>query len=296
MASAFGHDVLMKTLSQLDALIRRHCAPGAPRETALPRVTLHRYEQPPDPMDDMYHPLICFIVRGTKHGSVDDDALQYSDGDHVVNALDQPVKGLITGAPYSAASMELDLGVLAELVLDKPTRSPASSKAMNLCSAPANPPMLDALRRLLGLLDTPADIPALAPLIERELLYRVLHGPCGQTLRHATFDLGPTTRVRPAIEWIRTNLDQPLAVDALARSVDMSTTSLYRHFKLATTMTPLQFQKRLRLQEARRLLLTGQQTSDSVARLVGYQSASQFNREYRRQFGSPPARDTLRRS
>lgn len=284
----------MEAQTQLEELIRRHCVHDAPCETALPGVTLHHYTSPPDPMDDMYHPLICFVVRGKKRSSVAGDALQYSDGDHVVNALDQPVKGLINGAPYSAATIQLNLEALAELVIDDPMRPKMHSRRTELCSAPATPPMLYALLRLLRLLDAPKDIPVLAPLVERELLYRVLQGPCGDALRHATFDLGPTIRVRPVIEWIRNNLDQPLETDELAGIASMSATTLYRHFKTATTMTMLQFQKRLRLQEARRLLLQGEQTADSVARLVGYRSASQFSREYRRQFGAPPARNTTR--
>lgn len=284
----------MHVLDQLGELIRRHCAPGAPGQTVLPRVTLHRYDQPPDLMDDLYHPLMCFIVHGKRDASADDGALTYSDGDHVVNALEQPVKGLITGTPYTAATIQLNLTVLAELVLDDPGRPRRSWPAPALCSAPANPATLDALLRLLLLLDAPADIPVLAPLAERELLYRVLRGPCGGTLRHAAFALGPASRIRPVIAWIHANLDQPLEINEQAHDIAMSVTSLYRHFKVATTMTPLQFQKRLRLQEACRLLLTGQHTASSAGRIVGYRSASQFSRDYQRLFGSPPARHTSR--
>ena len=129
----------------------------------------------------------------------------------------------------------------------------------------------------------------LAPLREGELLFRILQGPCGATLGAATYEYGSAQRARPVVEWIRQHLDQPLNVAALAREANVSPATLYRHFKAATTMTPLQFQKQLRLDEARRLLLGGEGTALSAAQTVGYRSATQFSREYRRRFGEPPS-------
>jgi transcriptional regulator GlxA family with amidase domain len=155
------------------------------------------------------------------------------------------------------------------------------------------PDLLDAWLRLLRLLDAPADVPVLAPLFEREILYRLLQGPQGAVLRQIALADSRLSQIRRAIAWIRDNFDRPMRVEALAEISGMSAASFHRHFKSATAMSPLQYQKTLRLQQARRLLIANQDASQAGF-AVGYESASQFSREYARLFGSPPMRDAVR--
>ena len=288
-----GEESRLQVLGRLDDVIRRHCQAGSACTTKLPRLTLHHYAEPPEPMHDLYHPLVCFIVHGHKRSVVGQEMFLYERGDHFVNVRDQPALGVIAGADYTAATLELNPAALADLVTvgdgHRTRHVPRPA-----CAAPASLPALEVLLRLLRLLDDPDEIPVLAAHIEFELLFRVLQGPCGPTLRAATSDFALAMRARPVVRWIRENLDQPLDAAQLARTASTSTTSLYRAFKAATATTPLQFQKRLRLEEARRLLITGRKTVDEVGRAVGYRSPSQFSREYRRQFGAPPSADASR--
>ena len=288
-----GEESRLQVLNQLDDVIRRHCEPGGACTTKLSRLTLHHYAEPPEPMHDLYHPLVCFIVNGSKRSAVGQEAFRYERGDHFVNARDQPALGVIVGSGYTAATLELNPAALVDLVMvgggHRTTRTTGPA-----CVAPASLPALEVLLRLLRLLDDPDEIPILAPHVEFELLFRILRGACGPTLRAATFDFALAERARPVVRWIREHLDHPLDIALLSRSASMSTSSLYRAFKAATGMTPLQFQKRLRLEEARRLLVTGRKTVDEVGRAVGYRSSSQFSREYRRQFGEPPSTDAGR--
>ena len=165
--------------------------------------------------------------------------------------------------------------------------SPGSGIAIN----PMTPQLRDTLLRLLALLDTPADIPALAPMAERELLYRLLQGPQGRLLRHIARPEGAIGGIRRAVEWIRDHGNRRLRIEALCEAAGMSRASLHRHFVALTGLSPIQYQKQIRLQEARQLLLAGDHSASEVAYAVGYESASQFSREYLRQFGAPPVRD-----
>jgi transcriptional regulator GlxA family with amidase domain len=165
--------------------------------------------------------------------------------------------------------------------------APGSAIAINEMT----PPLRDALLRLLALLDAPADIPVLAPMAERELLYRLLQGPQGRLLRQIARPEGALGKVRRAVQWIRDHHDTRLRIEALCDVSGMSRPSLHRHFVALTGLSPIQYQKQIRLQEARQLLLAGDHSASDVAFAVGYESASQFSREYLRQFGAPPARD-----
>lgn len=156
---------------------------------------------------------------------------------------------------------------------------------------PMTAPLRETLLRLLALLDTPNDIPVLAPMVERELMYRLLQGPQGRLLRQIAHPDGALNRVRRAVGWIRDNYKARLRIEALCDASGMSRASLHRHFLAITGVSPLQYQKQLRLQEARHLLLAGGSSASEVGFVVGYESASQFSREYQRQFGAPPARD-----
>ena len=167
------------------------------------------------------------------------------------------------------------------------SEAPGSGIAIN----PMTAPVRDTLLRFLALLDTPADIPMLAPMVERELLYRLLQGPQGRLLRHIAQPEGALGRVRRAVEWIRNHHNSRLRIEDLCEVSGMSRASLHRHFVALTGLSPIQYQKQIRLQEARQLLLSGDNSASDVAYAVGYESASQFSREYVRQFGAPPLRD-----
>ena len=181
--------------------------------------------------------------------------------------------------------------MLAALITDLPDR--ADDNAQAFAVSPVTIDLLDPWLRFMKLLDTPADIPVLAPMLEREILYRLLQGPQGGALRQIARADSRLGQVRRAIAWIRDHYDQALRIEDLAAIAGMSAASFHRHFKAATAMSPLQYQKSLRLQEARRMLVTKQDAA-RVGYAVGYESASQFSREYARLFGAPPARDAMR--
>ena len=211
-------------------------------------------------------------------------------------SADLPVTAQVIEAtprvPYLAISLLLDPAELAGLVMDSaPAPAPPQS---GLAIGRLTADLQDPLLRLLRLLDTPRDIRVLAPLAERELLYRLLQGPHGPRLRQLAAAGSRLAQVRRAIEWIRADIARPLRVDALAAHAGMSAASFHRHFKAVTGLSPLQYQKQIRLQEARRRLLAAPGDVTSVALGVGYESTSQFTREYSRLFGLPPAKDAAR--
>ncbi len=285
-------------MSELCALLARHCH----REmtpTAIPRLTLTRSEGVTEPTGALYYPLFCVVARGRKRVFLGDEVLHYDPSTYLIASLDLPVTGQVIEAPYLGATLALDPGALAALLLELPpaagggratTALPPKAMAVNALGAD----LLEPLLRLLRLLDRPGDIAVLAPLVEREILYRLLLGPRGESLRQRALPASRLSQVSRAIQLLRSRYDQPVRVEELARAAGMSAPSLHRHFRAVTNLSPLQFQKHLRLQEARRRLLAGPGDAASVGFGVGYESASQFSREYRRLFGAPPGRDATR--
>jgi len=239
--------------------------------------------------------MICFILQGSKDVAINDTLLRYDSAQYLVSALDLPLSGQIHdadhGRPYVAVSLVLDPALLAEIASTLPPVRDADAPGIGIAINPMTPPLRDTLLRLLALLDTPNDIPVLAPMAERELLYRLLQGPQGRLLRQIARPEGALGRIRRAVEWIRDHHNARLRIEALCEASGMSRASLHRHFVALTGLSPIQYQKQLRLQEARQLLLSGDRTASDVAFAVGYESVSQFSREYLRQFGAPPARD-----
>ncbi|PEQ14061.1 AraC family transcriptional regulator [Novosphingobium sp. PC22D] len=267
----------------------------ADRTSALPRVQIHVQQAASMPTLTLYQPILVVVLQGAKEVMIGDRRLRYDTASYFVGSIDLPAAGcVIDGSedkPYIAVSLTLDLDCLTGLLGDEPDVS--GSQTSGFAVSAMTPELLDAWSRMLALIDTPGDIAALAPLIEREMLYRVLHGPQGGLLRQAARQGSRLSQVRQAIGWLREHFDQPVRVDALAAIAGMSVASFHRHFRAATAMTPLQYQKALRLQEARRLLVADHDAA-RVAFAVGYESASQFSREYSRMFGLPPARDAGR--
>jgi AraC-like DNA-binding protein len=287
-------------LEPLRATALRH-ASAARTATPLPGLAIHRADAPTGLMSGVYEPMLCLVLQGAKEVLIGDQVLRYDPQGYFIASLDLPATGRIVEAsvarPYLAVSLRLSRDGLAALLpgmpLDQAKGGRDDAQAQGFAVSPVTRDLIDPWTRLLALLDAPADIPVLAPLIEREILYRLLQGPQGPVLRQIATGDSRLSRVRRAIEQIRSCYDQPLRIEDLASLAGMSPASFHRHFKAATAMSPLQFQKTLRLQHARSLLIATPDVS-RAGYAVGYESASQFSREYARQFGAPPARDAVR--
>ncbi|MCP2158491.1 UNVERIFIED_ORG: AraC-like DNA-binding protein [Rhizobium sp. SLBN-170] len=280
-------------LAQHLDIVMRHAATGM-TQTPLPRLDIFVGQGSTGTAPCLCRSMICFILQGSKRVAINDTVLSYDRAQYFISALDLPLIGEILdvgeGCPYVAVSLVLDPALLAEIAATMPTVRENDQKGMGVAVNPMTAPLRDTLLRLLSLLDSPADIPVLGQMIERELLYRLLQGPQGQLLRRIARPEGALERVRRAVTWIRDHPDTHLRIDALCDVSGMSRASLHRHFQAITGFSPLQYQKHLRLQEARQLLLAGAHSASDAAFAVGYESPSQFSREYLRQFGAPPVR------
>lgn len=266
--------------------------------TALPRLELIRNSTTTTPTPTVYEPVLCLVAQGAKQALLGDRRLYYDPGRYLIVSIDLPVIGQVTVAsaeePYLAFKYELDPLELGRLVLELGDEVPRLATPSGFGVEEASPELIDAAARLLRLLESPGDIPVVAPLVERELLYRVLTGPFGATIRQLGAAQGRVAQVARAIAWIKDHFAEPMRIEALAAEAGMSTSSLHEHFKAVTTLSPLQYQKRLRLQEARRLMFAQGLDAAEAGFRVGYESPSQFSREYGRLFGAPPARDIAR--
>lgn len=268
-------------------------------ETAISGLSLHRVAQPGRPKPVMQQSAFSVIAQGSKQLLVGDEIYEYDPLHYLVSSVDLPVTGRVAVAsptqPYLGLRLVLEVDDIAALIRDEGL--PAMRQAepsRGLYVHRLNPAMLDAVLRLLALLDAPQDIPILAPMIKREIVYRLLTNGQGAQLQQIALKDSHTHRIARAIREIQRNFSQPLRVEALARDVHMSVSSFHHHFKSVTAHSPLQYQKQLRLQEARRLIWVGNHDVAMVAHQVGYESPSQFSREYSRLFGASPLRDKRR--
>lgn len=264
------------------------------RETQIDGLFLSHAEQPSDIMRSIYRTSFCVVLQGSKISLLGEQAWRYTQGQYLIASMDLPVTAQIVEAspdrPYMAFSLTIDPAMIAELVVELEDASPAAGRGPLVVGA-LDPSLLDPLIRLFALLDTPRDLPVLAPLIRREIVWRLLNGPHGGSLRQIGLAGGAIARIARVLRWITDHYADPISIDELAGMAAMSAASLHRHFKAATTLTPIQFQKQVRLQAARRLLLSETNEAAAAGFAVGYESASQFNRDYRRLFGQPPRRD-----
>jgi len=287
----------MRSAADLADLIARHLPSTGMVATALPYLSLFRADEPSAPLPAVYEASFCLIAQGAKRVALGDQVILYDAAHHLVVSLDLPLVGHVIeashDAPYLCCKMDFDLSVLSDLVLAA-GHDATSASAPVLAAYPIDPELVDAACRLVGLLDQSADATILGPLLEREILYRLLQGPCGPTMRRMAATEGHLARVARAAAHIRERLDRPLRVPELAELAGMSPSSFYQHFKAVTRLTPLEYQKQLRLQEARRLMLGQRVNASAAAFAVGYESPSQFSREYRRLFGLPPSVDVRR--
>jgi AraC-like DNA-binding protein len=286
----------MSSIADLAALVARHIPRTGMVSTALPRLSLFRADEPTVPLPAVYDASLCLIAQGVKRVSLGEQSLVYDAAHYLLVSVDLPLVGHVIqadrNAPYLCCKIDLDQAALADLILAEGSRAPKADLPA-LAVYRSDDDLIDAACRLMRLLDRPDSIPALAPLIEREILYRLLTGPHGPALRYMAVADSHLNQVSRAIATIRSGFDQPLRIADIATAAGMSPSSLHDHFKAVTKMTPLEYQKQLRLQEARRLMLSGG-TAGSAGFAVGYESPSQFNREYARLFGAPPRRDIER--
>lgn len=281
---------------ELAGIIARHTPGDGSHATAVPSLSLHRRSGPTEPMCALYQPALTVAVQGAKRVVLGGRPYLYDSGHYLVTSIDLPVAAQVVQAspevPNLCLALDLDArrmsALMSETALPRPRAAPLER---GLSVSPLSAQLLNALLRLARLLDSPEDIPILAPLVEREVLYRLLTGDQGMRLRHIAVSESRAHQVARAIDWLKRHYAQPLRIEALAQAVNMSTSSLHHHFKAITALSPLQYQKQLRLQEARRLMLTELLDAAAAGRRVGYESASQFSREYSRLYGAPPLRD-----
>lgn len=286
--------------AELAALVERFCPREGLNSTPITGLHLFRHVAPTAPIHGVYSPTLCLIAQGAKSVTMGEQSYLHDPAHFFLVTVDVPFVAYVTeatpDAPYLGVSLSLDAAQIGALVAEA-----------NLPPAPANgvavrgigvgcvdAPLLDAATRLLRLLETPGDIPVLAPMVMREICYRILTGDQGAKLRRVALRHGETEGIVEALNWIKANYAAPLHIERIARDVHMSESGFHHHFKAVTAMTPLQYQKQLRLQEARRLMLGESTTVALASQNVGYESASQFSREYRRLFGDSPQRDIAR--
>lgn len=288
----------MKTLEQIALLIGRHILKDGFHRTAIERLTLARSSTLTMPMPNVYRPQLCFVAQGQKEVRLGERVLRYGPGIQGIVTYDVPVTGQVVEAsperPYLCLFLDFDPVLLGQMALRVPSLADPRSMSVGKAVRPAESGLLEALLRLLRLLDEPASLPVLATLAEQEILYRLLTGPDGGRMRHITASQGRVAQVGRAIAWIGQHVHERFSIEQLAQTIGMSPSSLHEHFRSVTSMTPLQFQKQLRLQDARSLMLVEDLDVATTALRVGYESPSQFSREYRRHFGAPPARDIAR--
>jgi len=264
-------------------------------ETGIPRVAMVQGEIPEHALAAVYAPMVNLILTGSKTMTVGERTLHYDPATYFVMSVDLPAIGSVhpaaTGEPYLAVSLTLDPAIAAALIQDAAPQTGGMQPGSGFSVAPVNRELLDAWVRMLRLIDRPDEIPVLAPAYEREILFRVLQGPLGWMLRDIASPDTALSRISVAINWIRRNFSQPMRVEALAEMAALSVSAFHRHFKSVTALSPLQYQKRIRLLHARSQLISGQGSATSIAFGVGYESPNQFSREYALLFGLPPSKD-----
>lgn len=265
----------------------------------FPGFRLARSSKPTEPVHAVYQPAFCFVAQGRKQAMLGEEVFRYDPGSYLIYTVDLPltfqVKEASKERPYLGFRLDLDPSLVASVMMEsgvEPKKGDARLKAMDVGATDAN--LLDALVRLIRLLDAPVERKVLAPLITREIVFRLLAGGQGARLSHLLAAGADTRRISRAVGHLREHFDQPLRMDDLARELGMSVSGFHHHFKSVTAMSPLQFQKQIRLQEARRLMLGEDLDAASAGFRVGYEDPSYFSREYKKLFGAPPQRDIAR--
>ncbi len=289
-------------MTELAKLVERFASVGTSPATEIAGLSLYRQTKATELAPCMCEPSLCVVAQGAKQVLIGEDVLQYDASTFLLVSADLPVTARVVEAslerPYLSLSVRLDQAVVCDVAAQL---TPATAPTRLIAAAavsPAEPALLDAVQRLVGLLETPDDRAVLAPLVLREITYRLLTGAQGERIRQIATTAGHARRILGTLRWLREHFAEPLRIEELARDAHMSSSALFQHFKTVTSMSPLQYQKLLRLHEARRLMLGLGLGAAEASFRVGYESPSQFSREYRRLFGAPPRKDveSLRRS
>lgn len=290
---------LDNALTEMSDLISCHAVKEGENKTILEDLTLFRISSPTLPDCWLYDPSVAIIARGHKKITLGGHSFEYNPSQFLLTAIDMPtitqVLSATPEAPYLGLLLKIDLQAVTQLLVDNneaTVQRKVTGSGIGL--SPASCSLADAFNRLLRLLDEPGDIPVMAPMIRREIIYRLIRSECGERLRQMAVVGSQGHKINLAIRWLKENFTRPLRIEDLADSVRMSSSTLHVHFRNITSMSPLQYQKWLRLNEARRLLLAGYMDVTHVAFSVGYESPTHFNRDYSRLFGDSPLRDARR--
>ncbi len=282
--------------NKLSGLIASLIGQKARIDTDVPGLSLHRWTEPTDPTSYMLAPSICLIGQGRKRLFLGEETFIYDAEHFLITSVELPVVTQIIEAspekPYLGLTMELDLRLISQLMIDNqitPDKKQTDRCGIGVSRVPGN--LNDAFCRLLSLASQPEDIVPLASLIRQEIFYRLLKSDQGPRLRAITSNANHGYQIARTIEWMKENFSKPVKVEDLANNSGMSVSAFHNHFRSMTAMSPLQFQKKMRLNEARRLMLAEHLDASKAAFEVGYESPSQFSREYSRLFGAPPMKD-----
>lgn len=280
----------------LGKTIARWTEQGELHTTAVPGLSLFRRDEPTGPIRGMYEPSVCLVAQGAKRVLLGDDTYVYDADHYLITSVHLPtVVQILTASPekpYLGLRLKLDLREVSQLMADSNLPAPRTHQSSRgMATGKVTAPLLAAFQRLVDLLGNEEDIPILAPIIQREIIYRLLVGDQGTRLRQIASAGSQSHQIAKVIDWLKGNFARPLRIDDLAAQARMSASTFHHHFRSTTALSPLQYQKRLRLQEARRLMLAERMDAATAAFEVGYESPSQFSREYNRFFGAPPLRD-----
>jgi AraC-like DNA-binding protein len=285
---------------ELAALIERYAPEDGTYAIHGDKASVIRVSKPSEPTHGVLGAAVCVVAQGRKQVLSGGAVLVYDAMNYLVASVDLPVIGQVVDAspdePFLCFRMNLNPAVIGDLLLQlggEPAQE-AGPLVGAMAVSQVNPPLLDAVMRMVRLIDTPRDAAVLAPLIEREILYRMLLGDQGPRLAQIARADGRMRQVKRAIGWITQHFNQPFSIEELAAEARMSPSALHRHFKAVTALSPLQYQKQIRLQEARKMILAQRLDAGTAGHAVGYDSPSQFSREYARLFGAPPLRDAAR--
>jgi len=284
------------TLETLRESIARWTNEGNQFPSAVPALSLFRQDEPAEPASVLYDPSICMVVQGSKRVLLGNETYVYDDHHYLITSVNLPtfVQALEASKekPLLGLKLSFDIHEVSQLLIDSNfPHHRAQKSGHGMATSEITLPLLTAFQRLIDLLDEKHDIPILAPIIQKEIIYLLLVGEQGARLRQIASAGSQSQQIARTIEWLKNNLTEQLRIDDLASQARMSTSSFHNHFRTMTALSPLQYQKHLRLHEARRLMLAESLDAATAAFQVGYESPSQFSREYNRLFGAPPLRD-----
>ena len=284
---------------ELKKLIARLTNGKELHDTAVPNMSVFCIAEPNKPACLVYEPCLCVAAQGAKLVTLAGESYIYDENRYLIASVNLPTMAQVIHAseknPYYGFKLKLDAGEIARVMLESGAAARRNEQAgRGIALGETDLPLLDAICRLVGLLERPEDIPMLSPLIQKEIIYRLLCGSQGARLRMLATAGSPSSRIAQSIGWLKSNFGEKIKIESLAGKAGMSVSAFHKHFREMTAMSPLQYQKILRLQEARRLMISEGIDVASAAYGVGYESATQFNREYKRLFGEPPRRDIQR--